>query len=176
MKYQFEYLGGVDTIQGTSCCKFLCFNICNGKEIPFYECKKQNILTKVQSFKRGETTNNNTYSIELPIIKIFIFETEMFKPRIIQSFYLKMGDNDENQTVTIKPTFTSGVTKGFYFKSKAKFLSKKESLSILDATSVSYKMLLAQSPLPIDTLRSLVSITRPKVIEQARKVRKLRFG
>lgn len=173
--FDFELKSGVETVGYESSCKFMAFHLLHGKEISFFEAKKQNIVTRPTVSVR--TSNpKNLYSVEIPIIKIFLAELDFGRQRTTYSFYLSMEPLEIPQTVTIKPISKAGVKADFYFKAQAKFLSKKDTIPLLDPDSMSYKMLLAQSPLPIDTLRSLVSITRPKVIEQARKVRKLRFG
>lgn len=175
MHYEFEYKGGVEQIGTESCCKFMLFHLIFAKEIPFWEAKKNNIATRPSV--AGMTSNpKNLYSIESPIFKVFLYDLDFGRQKISYSFFLNATPTETPQTVTIKPVSKAGVKAGFYFKCNARFLKKSEALNLMAPDSQSYKMLLAQSALPIDTLKSIVTITRPKVIEQARKVRKLRIG
>lgn len=173
--YELEYKGGVEQIDTSSCCKFMVFLLNHGKEIPFWEAKKHGIVSRPQVSGRTAIPKN-LYQVDTPIVKVFLYDLDFGRQKITYSFYIHMGSLDTPQTVTIKPISKAGVKSGFYFKTNGRFLSTKEAAGIVEKDSMSYRMLIAQSPIPIDTLRQLVTINRPKVIEQARKVRKLRLG
>lgn len=172
--FQFNFAGGVKQLGNTATCKLIVYHVSMGKEISFYEARKMGIVKHPQNY--DSHMSPNLYEVGSPILKVFLSDIEFGKPKITYSFYMHLGDLASPQTVEIKPMYRAGVGAGLFFKAQARFLNNAEVETILDKESVSYKMFRVQQRPSIDILKQLITITRPKVVTEALKVRKLRIS
>ncbi len=179
-QFDFEFKGGVKTIQNQQTCKFLLFLLNGNKEISFSQATKSGFVeNKIPQSVTG--WNPQLYSSKLAIVKLLVHEMCGFgKPKFNQTFFLVLGQKIERQIVTIRPKMEAARVAGFYFKADATFLKKSEVLQILDPDSLSAKILARQQQPPVSVLREIISIEHlciPKELKLAEHgaVRKLRI-
>jgi hypothetical protein len=157
--YAFRFKGGVVQPQAGASVKFLMFLVNGGKEISFFEAKKVG-LVDVPALDSIRDFAQHSYTTNCGIVKVFMLEQTFGTKRIMQSFYLSLGQKMDRQEVTIQPINTIARAHGFMFHADATFLKRREVLSIIDEKSVAAKMLCGQESLSADVLRQMITIKK----------------
>jgi len=159
MSFQFEFNGGSHRESGD---KFLLFLVVNGQEEILYQAKSLGLI-------RPSLTVNDPRFMETShqIIKIFAL-ANVHDSKIIQSFYFEMSEDVGANRVEIRPL--NGADRGHYFRSHGRFLKKKEILSILGGDNPSRPFVERQRTLPRETLRRMITIERPVLAFEGRRV------
>lgn len=161
--FNFKFKGGVFRHNKHYSEKFLLYFLAGGKEISFYELRNANILKKNSNIA-------DHYKAPFNICKIFLSVAGFGIPRKFYSFYFQIVEKE--RTVTIKP-FSLDKT-GFYFTANGNFLNTTQVKEHLSNNSDSYKFLKIQDPLPVEILRSMITIDYGDPLNGIRKIREVR--
>lgn len=174
MAVQFNFKGGTFPMPQGASAKFLLFLVNNGREISFFEALKNGMVSNVRASNLS-SYDPSLYETECRVMKVFLHEHRFGSARLTQGFYLLLGQGAEGQTVEIRPREAEPRAAGYHFRAKARFLKKNEALRLFKEGSLPYRMLLRQQLPPVEVLRSIINITRPRLVEQDRAVRALRI-
>lgn len=173
MGYTFLYNGGVDSIPGgIRDFKFLVFPVFAGREYAFKEAMNIGLL-KQRDY--DQETKATRYFTDAQFIKVFSLEQEEKQPRYINSYYLRLGVHGDPQTVTIQPFCEKKRKQNWKVVAEARFMSQKEVLEVLTPGQMAHEMAKRMQMPPLDILKRMCSIQRPRHIEEAREVRKIRL-
>ena len=160
LAYTFRYKGGVVKPGDHEVEKFLLFFVMEGQEIPFYQMQKESLLVRVKDTDPEWQTANN-------VMKLFVGQQGFNVPRRFYSFFLRLEENAP--LVTVKP-FSLDRT-GMFFQAQAKFLSNKDAIELIDEDSQSRKFVAKQGLLPLNVLRSMVTVDRTILRKGVRAMR-----
>ncbi len=160
--FEFNFKGGIFRHSAHHSEKFLLYFLAGGKEISFYELRNANIL------KKGKVMDS--YVSPFEVCKIFTAVSGFGIPKRFYSFYFQIKRIDRK--ITIFP-FSLDKT-GFYFTANGNFLNTTQVKEHLSNNSDSYKFLKIQDPLPVEILRSMITIDYGDPLNGIRKIREVR--
>jgi len=175
MSYLFEYNGGVlNNWKPGATAKFCLFFLSGGKEIPFWEAQKNGWMRKPEILPQ-DMSPKYTYETDIPIVRIYLHEHTHLMPMFKYSYYIKLNESI-NQKVTIQPLEDSLKSYSKWrLNVKGKILTNKEVLeNYLERDSIGFRMLVNQSPVPIETHRKVLTVVQPRAVEERNKMRLLR--
>lgn len=156
---EFEFVGGNRKPTSQSIEKFQLFLLAGGKEVPLYQLLRDGV-----AMRKAET--GNSFVTGLTYGKLFVGQSGFGIPKRYHSFYFRF--QEKGDIVTIRPFSFSENSPAplgdFYFKGVIKFLKKSEAAELLDEGSLSLKFLGYQEALPLDLIRRIISVERPKVV------------
>lgn len=161
MGYRFKFKGGVIKPSEYNTEKFLLFFIVGGKEIPLYKMRENGLVWQ------EEKRDPNKFGTSHRAVKLFVLQQGFGIVKRFYSFYMEL--QDRGQIVEIVPF--SGQKTGFVFSGMARFLKKSEALALLPEDAMSRKFLKRQAMLPVDTLRSMITIDRGEMRKGVRHIR-----
>lgn len=166
MAYRFEYHGGVAKPSVHTLEKFLAFFVVGGREIPFHLMQRDNLVVKLKEKADEYQTSHN-------VLKLFVMQTGFGLPKRWYSFYFKLV-NTPAAEVTIRPFPKEGArvtASEFYLRGTFKFLSTQQVEAMLNDDSESKRFVSRQSPLPLDTLRAMVTVDKSFMKKGVRTIR-----
>jgi hypothetical protein len=182
----FEYSGGVNPKNGHSNEKFLLFFISGQKEIPFFQLYKNAIIrhpvpgdyTTGITDLNGKHTDwfvvdggpNHFYESPFPCLKIFLYQGGFNTVKMMKNIYFKI-DHESPFTVTVTP-FSLHKT-GYKFRARGTFLENHEVREMFNPNDKAVEWLDDQNQLPIETLRSIITVRKDKISTRTRQIRKL---
>lgn len=158
----FFFKGGVHQHTKHHSEKMLLYFLTGGRETSFYNLKQTGII-------KPSTLTGDDYCSPFDICKIFVFQSGFGIPKKYYSFYFHI--KEEGNFVKILP-FSLEKT-GYEFKAKGNFLKVSQVKKYLSSDSSSYSFLSVSNPLPIATLKSMVTINRESSLHNVRKIRSL---
>ena len=141
--------------------KFLLFFLVSGEEIPFFQMVQNSLVERVLPDVPEYTTHS-------PVAKLFVSQQGFGVPKRFYSFYFRFKDHTHPR-VTIRP-FSRNDT-GMYFTGRISFLKKSEAMELLADGNQSKMYLRKQLMLPVEVLRSLITVDRDELREGLRHVR-----
>lgn len=159
--FKFEYNGGVAKPSQHTNEKFLLFCVVGGNEVPFYQMVQNSLILR-------EVADMPKYSTNTKYGKLFVGQQGFGVQRRFYSFYFKFLE-EGSPMITVKP-FSLDDT-GYYFRGRISFLKKSEAISVLAADNSSIPFLRSQVMLPLDVLRSMVTVDRSELKKGIRHVR-----
>lgn len=162
MSVRFKFNGGVAKPTFHQMEKFLLFFVVGGREVPLYQMLKNNLVVKLHEKDIEYQTSNN-------IVKIFVMQSGYGIPKRYYSFYFRLVP-PPSPRITIK-SFSE--KSDFFFSGMGRFLKRQQILDLLTDESGSKRFVARQLPLPLDTLRNLVSVDRT---EMRKGIRVIRLG
>lgn len=171
---QFVFKGGVFPLEAGASCKFLLFLVSNGREIPFFDARKQNIISHPPA-RTITDFQGSTYQTDCSVVKVFLHESTFGGGRIMYSFYVLLGHSIDRQVITITPRRAEAKAAGYIFRAEGRFLKKTEALRLFPASSLQARMLNMQQMPPVEVLRQIASIQRPVEVERSKRSRALRI-
>lgn len=160
---EFQFAGGVRKPDTHAVEKFMLFFVIDGKEIPHFQLIRDGIIVR-------KTERGDDFFTGLKVGKLFLHQGGFNMRRRFHSFYFYFLDEPTADLITIKPFSVD--ESGYYFKGPIRFLKKAEIDKILDEDSLSRKYLARQEPLPVDLLRSIITVESPHI----KNVRYVRIG
>ena len=180
MKFGFCYKGGI--LQGLSdqqrVEKFFLFFIIGGKEIPFYEMKKNALIESVYTNPMDEESlgtptgfqsTSTWFSTNADYGKIFVTQSGYGIEKKFVSFYFRFVKKRPAPIVTVRPFSSDG--NDMFFQGHISFLKKSEVRQLLPADSLSLKYLEQQIMLPIPILKKMITIDKSVLRKGLRRIR-----
>jgi hypothetical protein len=171
--YEFIFNGGLRPAKAGMKYQFLLFLLIGGKEVPFWEAKRQELVSPVKAESIFAATPN-AWSSGCKHLKLFVQEQEFGKPRFMYSFYLELGGGIDRRSVEITPLKSIPKAFGWRFEAHARFLTTKEAAAVLDPSTLGYKLLSKTAMPPRETLKRMITIKKPKAAIDCNRTRKLR--
>lgn len=162
LAHEFVFHGGVVKPSTHAVEKFLLFFVVGGKEVPFHQLRQDGLIQQVESGKDRFLTG-------LQVGKIFLAQQGFGIPRRYHSFYFHLIEGP-SELVTILPF--AGRKVELKFQGKIRFLNKTQILALLDPSNQSRGFVERQVSLPLDVLKSLISVEKAT----AEDVRHVRIG
>lgn len=150
MAYVFEYHGGVVKPTTHTVEKFLLFFVVDGREIPIHQLIRDGLVMKLSE-------KGNDYTTGLTVAKLFVGQQGFGIPKKYHSFYFRFVE-DKDEMVTVRPF--GGQKLGLAFRAKIRFLNRAQTLGLLGKDCESRPFVERQAPLPLDTLRAMITVER----------------
>ncbi len=161
--FSLEFQGGVAKPTPHTNEKFMLFFLVNGKEIPLYQMARDGLVVKPEYENPKYLTNFN-------LCKVFVSQRGFGVQTRFYSFYVKLFAEDSSAPiVTVRP-FSLEKT-GFFLRGKFAFLRTDQVLKSLSLDNESRKWVEKQGLLPINVLRSMVTVDRSEIKKGVRAVR-----
>lgn len=163
--FRFEFKGGITKPDQWQTEKFMLFVVIGGVEVPLYQLVRDGLVEEV---------SKHEYESSYDLFKVFMWSQDASFGNANKRFYsfyvrLKLVSDDEAPTVTIKPFGWDRVD--FFFKAKCRFLKKSQILEELSNDSQSREFVKRQAPLPVQTIKELISVEEPDIKKGVRRIR-----
>ena len=183
--FPFTYSGGVYTKDTHKNEKFLLFFISGEKEIPFFQLYKNGIIQHPHEFADLQNSKqlqsiidcsvpimvpNHSYESPYPHLKLFVYQGGYQTITMMKSFYFKL-DSDSPFTTTIKP-FSVDKT-GYQFQARGSFIDNEDVRKLFSPGAKALDWLDSVEQLPVETLRSIITVKKDKTNSRIRQIRKL---
>lgn len=162
MSFEFQFNGGVVRPTDHTNEKFLMFFLVGGEEVPFYQMVQNSLVLR-------KVPDVPAYTTHTQYGKIFIGQQGFGVQRRFYSFYFKFVNDNTRPMINIHPF--SGEELGLFFSGTISFLKKSEVYDLLSPANESRKYLKSQMMMPVDVLRSLVTVDRSALKKGVRHVR-----
>lgn len=160
MNFEFEFNGGVRKPGTHETEKFLAFFVVGGKELPMYQLIRDNLILRSEDDPHKYFTGCN-------ILKVFIGHQGFGVQRRYYSFYMQMTE-EHRPTVRLQSVVERSP---YYFSGKVHFLKKNQIVELLNPDQPSLQYLNRQAIIPVEVIRSLISVDRTSMKKGVRHVR-----
>lgn len=164
MSFTFQFNGGVYQ-HGNGSTKFLLFSVIDGKEVPLHVVKREGLILP-QSYD-----DMTQFTTLLPIMKLFVGQSGFGIAKRFHSFYMQFQEPPA-PTIKVVP-FDWDSFRDYHFEGMVRFLKKKEVLELLHEDNTSRIFVKRQDPLPVDTIRKMITVDRT---EMKKGIRQIRIG
>jgi len=145
----FTYRGGVVKPTTHTVEKFLLFFLVDGREIPVHQLLRDGLVMCLSDKSLEFTTG-------LTVAKLFVGQQGFGVQKKYHSFYFRFVD-EQVEVVTIRPFMTK---LALFFTARIRFLNRAQVLGLLSEDSQSRMFVEKQGPLPLDTLRAMITVER----------------
>jgi hypothetical protein len=160
---EFSFKGGIRKPDTHTVEKFLLFFVIDGKEIPMFQLLRDGIILRKSEY-------GDDFFTGLKVAKLFLHQAGFNLRRRFHSLYFYFDDDPTAKIATILSFSELG--SGFYFKGPIRFLKKAEVVDLLNKDELSLKFLERQEPLPVDTIKRLITVEQPHM----KNIRHVRIG
>lgn len=136
--------------------QFLVFAVAGKEELHLGKALSMGLVQKDFRVPMGGKLSS-TFLTSVMHFKIFVSLRGNTPRRKFFSFYVRLLEDPSVPDIKIKPFPFSPVNSGFYFKSKLRFLTKKEVLrDVIDSKGASASFLKSQKMLPAEVLKKMI--------------------